>query len=130
MCIRDRVEEKLIFPVYCLAMCLVAFADRDDARWKARREELLAYMRQQQLTEALGWSPEDLPFGGWGESIKPYQKPAPGRPLEESRVPNLSNAMFALEALRAAGLDEKDPAMQKGMKFVERCQNFCESGDG
>lgn len=125
-----QAEEKLIFPVYCLAMCLVAFSDRGGAPWKTKREEILAYMRQQQLTDALGWSPEDLPFGGWGESIKPYQKPAPGRPIEESRAPNLSNAMFALEALRAAGLDEKDPAMQNGMKFVERCQNFGEGGDG
>ena len=125
-----EAEQKLIFPVYCLAMCLVAFADKTDARWKAKREEITGYIRQQQLTAELGWSPEDLPFGGWGESIKPYEKPAPGRPIEENRAPNLSNAMFALEALRASGLDEKDPALQSGLKFVERCQNFGDGKDG
>ncbi len=122
--------EKLIFPVYCLSMLLVAYADRKGARWGVKRQEILSYLRKHQLDSDLGWDPEDLPYGGWGESIKPYEKPTAGRLIEENRAPNLSNTMFALEALRAGGLQPGDGPLVAGLKFVERCQNFGEDKDG
>ncbi|MBS2039286.1 hypothetical protein JST97_30155 [bacterium] len=125
-----EASEKLIFPVYCLSMTLVAFAQRSEANWKSKREEILSYLRKHQLNEDLGWQAEDLTYGGWGESVKPYEKPPAGRAIEENRAPNLSNTMFALEALRAAGVQDGDPAYVAGLKFLERCQNFGEGKDG
>ena len=121
---------KLIFPVYCLSMMLLAYADRKSAKWALKREEILSYLRKHQMDADLGWNTEDLPFGGWGESVKPYEKPAAGRMIEENRAPNLSNTMFALEALQAGGLQSGDAPLLAGLKFVERCQNFGDDKDG
>ncbi len=38
--------------------------------------------------------------------------------------PDLSNTNFLIEALRASGAGENDPAVQKALKFVSRCQNL------
>jgi squalene-hopene/tetraprenyl-beta-curcumene cyclase len=38
--------------------------------------------------------------------------------------PDLSNTNFALEALLAAGVSKDDPAVQKALKFISRCQNL------
>lgn len=38
--------------------------------------------------------------------------------------PDLSNTQFLLEALRAAGSGPEDPAVQKALVFVSRCQNL------
>ncbi len=40
---------------------------------------------------------------------------------------DLSNTQFAIEALRAAGVPESDPAMQKALKYLERAQNRSEN---
>lgn len=38
--------------------------------------------------------------------------------------PDLSNTAFFLEALKSAGTPKDDPAFQKALVFVSRCQNF------
>jgi len=38
--------------------------------------------------------------------------------------PDMSNTQFFVEALKSAGADEKDPAIQKALIFVSRCQNL------
>ena len=38
--------------------------------------------------------------------------------------PDLSNTGFSVEALLAAGLTKDDPAVQKALKFISRCQNL------
>jgi squalene-hopene/tetraprenyl-beta-curcumene cyclase len=40
---------------------------------------------------------------------------------------DLSNSQFAIEALRAAGVPEDDPAMQQALKYLERVQNRSEN---
>ncbi len=42
---------------------------------------------------------------------------------------DLSNTQFTLEALKAAGLDEKSEAFQNCLQFLQRCQNRSESND-
>jgi hypothetical protein len=49
-------------------------------------------------------------FGGFGYDSK-------------SR-PDLSNTAFTVEALLASGLPKDDPAIQKALKFISRCQNL------
>jgi len=43
--------------------------------------------------------------------------------------PDLSNTQFALEALRKAGVPASNPAFQKAIIFLQRCQNRSESND-
>lgn len=43
--------------------------------------------------------------------------------------PDLSNTQYALEALKAAGLDKNHPVYKKAIVFLERCQNRSESND-
>ncbi|MEO1617543.1 MAG: prenyltransferase/squalene oxidase repeat-containing protein [Planctomycetota bacterium] len=38
--------------------------------------------------------------------------------------PDLSNTGYMIEALRAVGTDENDPAIQQALAFVSRCQNL------
>jgi squalene-hopene/tetraprenyl-beta-curcumene cyclase len=54
--------------------------------------------------------PEDPGYGGAG-----YGK---------HQRPDLSNTQFLLEALKTAGVKADDPAMQKALTFVSRCQNL------
>src|SRR5262249_55905443 len=38
--------------------------------------------------------------------------------------PDMSNSAFAVEALLAAGVSRDDPAVQKALRFLSRCQNL------
>jgi hypothetical protein len=53
---------------------------------------------------------KDVKFGGLGYN-------------EKSR-PDLSNTQFFIDAMIAAGVPKDDPALQRAMKFVSRCQNL------
>jgi squalene-hopene/tetraprenyl-beta-curcumene cyclase len=68
------------------------------------------YLRQQQWDEEEGKKEDDPAYGGAGYGSK-------------SR-PDLSNTQFLIEALRAAGAKENDPALKKALVFVSRTQNL------
>jgi squalene-hopene/tetraprenyl-beta-curcumene cyclase len=90
------------------------------------RAAWLTFLRRRQLTEDLGWTPSDKPYGGWGYCAVLPRKPkagAGGPPMLES---NLSATLFALEALRAAGTPADDPAFARALVFLRRCQNFAD----
>jgi hypothetical protein len=53
---------------------------------------------------------KDVKYGGTGYDAK-------------SR-PDLSNTQYYLDALLAAGIPRNDPAVQRALKFVSRCQNL------
>src|SRR5207249_2787990 len=75
-----------------------------------------------QLTEKHGWKPEDKEYGGWGYCRLVPTKPEPGKfapPLIES---NLSATVFAVDALKAAGVSDR-AAYDAALVFVRRCQN-------
>jgi squalene-hopene/tetraprenyl-beta-curcumene cyclase len=55
-------------------------------------------------------------YGGWGYGNR-------GRP-------DLSNSAFAIEALRKSGLSESDPAFQRAVVFLQRCQMAEKGPDG
>ncbi|MCL2624238.1 MAG: terpene cyclase/mutase family protein [Planctomycetaceae bacterium] len=67
-----------------------------------------AFLRGHQFTEANGISPDDPNYGGAGYG---------GRA-------DVSNTDFLIEALRIAGQGADDPAIQKALVFISRCQNF------
>ncbi|MBA3315564.1 MAG: terpene cyclase/mutase family protein [Planctomycetaceae bacterium] len=68
------------------------------------------FLKALQWDEAEGKEPSDPYYGGAGYG-------------GHSR-PDLSNTSFFVEALREAGVKEDDPAMQKALLFISRCQNL------
>lgn len=69
-----------------------------------------SFVKGIQWDEGEGKDPSDLFYGGAGYG-------------SHSR-PDLSNTAFLIDALKTLGSDENDPAMQKALMFVSRCQNL------
>lgn len=114
----------LNYPVYTAAFAVLALSDRRHKDHMKERDAWLAYLRRQQLTEALGWAEADPEYGGWGYATAAPQKRKPDEPRPPLTGANLSATAAALRALRAAGFSAGDPAFRKARTFVERCQNF------
>jgi hypothetical protein len=93
----------------CLAILAFKAANKD-----RRYDQLLAdaekFVKKEQWDEEEGKSPADLNYGGAGYG--------------SSSRPDLSNTSFLIEALHELGRGEDDPAMQKALIFVSRCQNL------
>jgi squalene-hopene/tetraprenyl-beta-curcumene cyclase len=124
----DAGEFGLSYPVYTSSLSVIVLSQADPVKHRSARDAWLKYLRERQLTEALGWQPSDRPYGGWGYCARSPRKPPPGElgpPMLES---NLSATAFALEALHAAGVASDDPAYRSALTFVKRCQNFADDG--
>jgi hypothetical protein len=119
----------MIYPVYTASAAVIALTHLDFPASRAARDAWLRELRRRQLTEALGWQPDDPAFGGWGYSIEPPSKGnavlAPAQQVDA----DLSSTLFAIGALRIAGMDADDPAIRKALIFIERCQNVAVSGE-
>jgi len=118
-------REDLPYPVLTATMAsrVVVLETKDERRLRAQAA-FLATARSRQLTEDLGWSPDDPEYGGWGFSIDPPRKPEPGRLRERFFESNLLATIFGLAALRSARVPPSDPAWAKALAFVKRCQNW------
>lgn len=68
------------------------------------------FLKGIQWDEAEGSDPEHTSFGGAGYG--------------SHKRPDLSNTTFFIEALKAAGVSENDPAFKNALTFVSRCQNL------
>jgi squalene-hopene/tetraprenyl-beta-curcumene cyclase len=115
------------YPGYTAAGAVQALSRPEHVVQRPACEAWLAYQRERQLTEDLGWNADDKPYGGWGYCPHRPLKPKSGEPAHPLTESNLSATAFALEALHAAGLRAADPLFQKALAFVRRCQNY---GDG
>jgi hypothetical protein len=114
----------LINPVYTGSLAIVVFSILDERQHDQARDAWIAYLKARQLTEQLGWEKADKPYGGWGYSTLLPRKPKMGEgapPLTES---NLSATLFAVRALRAAGVKADDAIFAKALIFIDRCQNW------
>jgi squalene-hopene/tetraprenyl-beta-curcumene cyclase len=114
----------LRYPTYTAALTVLGLARPCHAEHRAARDTWLSFLRSRQLTEALGWTPADREYGGWGYCQGLPRKPPPGEPAPPLTESNLSATAFALAALRAAGCADDDPALRRALVFVERCQNY------
>jgi squalene-hopene/tetraprenyl-beta-curcumene cyclase len=119
----DEGPHGLSYPVYTAATAVMALSKPGMESHRRARDAWLAYLRGRQLVEELGWHTSDREYGGWGFSSALPRKPGPGEPTPPLTESNLSATVFALEALRAAGVRD-DPALKKALVFVERCQNW------
>src|SRR5260370_4231772 len=78
---------------------------------------MVAYLRLQQFTEQNGWRPQDPVYGAWGMGGERRMPPDTGHV-------DLSMTRYVLDALRAAGAADSDPAYASARVFLERFQNF------
>jgi squalene-hopene/tetraprenyl-beta-curcumene cyclase len=117
---------------YNTAIAITALVAAEKPEYQERVDKAVAYLKGLQWTEKT--DPEfpdkskkpplvkgeaDPYYGGWGY----------GGHSRGAGRPDLSNAQMTLEALKEAGLDEKDPAYQRALKFVTRLQNRSETND-
>jgi squalene-hopene/tetraprenyl-beta-curcumene cyclase len=98
--------------VYTTSVALMAF---HEANRGGRFDRIIKggqdFLKSTQLDEGEGKGRDDLAYGGQGYGG------GNGRP-------DLSNTSFFIEALRDTGLPADDPALQKALVFVSRCQNL------
>jgi squalene-hopene/tetraprenyl-beta-curcumene cyclase len=88
-------------------MALTA-AGRDS--YKQVIDDAVKFLKKLQWDEEEGKGPGDDFYGGAG--------------YDSRSRPDLSNTQFFLEAMHEAGVPRDDPALQKAMVFVSRCQNL------
>jgi hypothetical protein len=113
----------ITYPVYTGAGAVTALSRIGGSANAKARDAWLADLRERQLTEQLGWLPADSAYGGWSYA-QDRPRPVDGKPATPLAAPNLSATVFALEAMRAAGCNPSDEAIQKALVFVKRCQNW------
>jgi hypothetical protein len=119
----DEGPDGIDYPAYTASLAVVALSHPENKSHVKARDAWVKYLLDRQLTDALGWAAEDKQFGGWGYCRVVPKKPQPNAiapPLIES---NLSATLFALEALKAAGVADK-PRLEAALFFVRRCQNW------
>jgi squalene-hopene/tetraprenyl-beta-curcumene cyclase len=95
---------------YTTSVAIMAFHEANDGgKYDALIKKGAAFIRGLQYGDTKS-NPKDGKYGGFGYDGK-------------SR-PDLSNTNFSVEALLAAGVPKDDPAIQKALKFIGRCQNL------
>jgi squalene-hopene/tetraprenyl-beta-curcumene cyclase len=95
------------FNNYYTCATLMTLATIDDPATQKARERMGAYIKSIQRLE------EGRVQGGFGYNT--------------AKSADLSNTQYAIEALRAAGVPENDPELQKALKYLERTQNRSEN---
>jgi len=105
------------YPNYATALAVSAICRARRNDWQAQIAPMVAYLRGQQFTEQNGWHPADPVYGAWGMGGSRRTPPDTGHV-------DLSMTRYVLDALRAAGVPDSDPAFTAAAVFVERCQNF------
>jgi len=90
---------------------LAFYAANKDGQYDKTLKAAEKYIRGLQWDESEDTDKTDPKYGGQG-----YGK--------SKDRPDLSNTMFFLEALQAGGAKSDDPAVQKALVFLSRCQNL------
>lgn len=118
-----------VLPTYNTAICLSALTriPQPSAQVKAAIPRARDFIKGLQygegavIQEGIASSPQKVTkdhafYGGWGYGNH-------GRP-------DLSNTAFMLEALHDSGVAETDPAFQRALVFLQRCQMIEKAPDG
>lgn len=96
---------------YETCIALVCFSEANkDGRYDKQIAAADAFIKGLQWDESDGHDRASVNYGGAGYGSK--------------KRPDLSNTAFLLDALKAAGNGPDDPAVQKALIFVSRCQNL------
>lgn len=111
------------YAVYSISLAILVLNAPGNERHAAARDALIAILRKLQLTEQNGWAPSDPSYGGWGYYRDIPKKPD-GRITDVLLPSNLTATLYAIGAIRLAGVPDDDPSMVKTLSFVKRCQNY------
>ncbi len=107
---------------YRTAVAITALVAADPVRYAEPIRRARDYLARTQFSEEHGLegdNPQASPYyGGWGYGKRGARPDA-----------DMSNTWMALDALRAAGLDESSPVWRRAVVFLRRCQNRSESND-
>jgi squalene-hopene/tetraprenyl-beta-curcumene cyclase len=95
---------------YTTSVALMAFVEANkNGKYDTLIQNATKFLKR--LQEGDGKIDEKDPkFGGVG--------------YDAGKRPDLSNMQYFLDALQAAGVSKDDPAVQRALKFVSRCQNL------
>ncbi len=97
---------------YTTCIALLAYREANkDGRFDDRIRKAQGFLKSRQWDESENRPRTDAYFGGAGYG-------------GSNDRPDLSNTAFFVEALRETGLPADDPALQKALVFVSRCQNL------
>jgi len=92
---------------YTTSVAVMAFHEANrDGKYDSIIKEATAFLRRVQY----GDDAKDVRYGGTG--------------YDAVKRPDLSNTQFFVDALLAAGVPRNDPAVQKALTFISRCQNL------
>ena len=100
-------------PVYVTSVAIMALQAGGREKDQTVIQKAGNFLRQTQTDGTEGYSESDKFYGGIGY----------GNDLR----PDLSNLQYALQGLKASGAAPDDPAFQKALLFLQRCQNRKES---
>lgn len=95
---------------YVTSINVMALVEANRESYRPIVKDAARFLRQLQWDEGEGKDPKNDYYGGAGYDSK-------------SR-PDLSNTQIFLDALVAAGVPKNDPALQRAVVFVSRCQNL------
>jgi squalene-hopene/tetraprenyl-beta-curcumene cyclase len=93
----------------CLAIMCLTEANRG-GRYDQAIKAADAFIRKLQWDEGESKNRADTAYGGAGYGSK--------------KRADLSNTSYLIDALKAAGAGPEDPALQKALLFISRCQNL------
>lgn len=105
-------EKRLANYTTSVAVMALHEANRD-GKFDTILKNAAAFLKKLQHDDPAG---KDIRFGGAG--------------YDAATRPDLSNTQFFIDALLAAGVAKNDPAIQRAMKFVSRCQNHPDKEKG
>jgi hypothetical protein len=104
------------YPNYSTALAVSALCRARRPGWQEQIAPMVGYLKLQQFTEQNGWQASDPVYGAWGMGGERRRPPGTGHV-------DLSMTRYVLDALRAAGVSDSEPAFSAARVFVERCQN-------
>ena len=111
---------------YCTSIAVCALAEAGDPQYKEAMAKAVKFLRGIQITV----NSETRDPKKKGEIINEGHPYVGGVSYGAKHGrPDLNNLGWWMEAMNAAGVEAKDPAMQRALAFVNRCQNRSESND-
>lgn len=104
-------QEGTLYRNYETCLAIVCFSEiNQDGRYDAILKRADAFIRGLQWDESEGIDGSDFAYGGAG-----YGK---------HKRPDLSNTAFFMDAMKSLDADADDPAVQRALLFISRCQNL------
>jgi squalene-hopene/tetraprenyl-beta-curcumene cyclase len=95
---------------YTTSVALIALTEANtDGRYNAVIKNATQFLKTLQYDESMV-EDKDPRLGGTG--------------YDKGKRPDLSNTQYFVEAMLAAGVPQDDPAIQRALKFISRCQNL------